>query len=227
MNMQRKTGKISASMMCANLIDLKETVYLFEKHKIDYLHIDMMDGDFVPNFGLGVDYLRGLRELTSIPMDLHLMINRPEDKLEWLGIQPEDTVSIHLESTVHVQRTVERVRRYGCKVMLAINPATPIYSIEEMLEYIDGVTILTVNPGFAGQEIVHSCIKKTEKLIRYLSEMGFDNLDVEVDGNISLENARLLRGYGANIFVAGTSSIFTKDVSSIEKNIIDLRNVIF
>lgn len=201
-------GEISASMMCSDLVHLKENILIFEKTHVEYLHIDIMDGDFVPNFGLGVDYLHGLRELTNIPMDIHLMVNRPEEKLEWLGIRPEDRVHIHYESTKHVQRTVERVRRYGCKIMLAINPATPIYSVEEMLEYIDGVTVLTVNPGFAGQRIVHSCIKKTGKLKDFLCKTGFDSLDIEVDGNVSYENAKMLRALGANIFVAGTSSIF-------------------
>lgn len=161
--MRREPGKMSASMMCSDLIHLKENITVFEKEHVEYLHIDIMDGEFVPNFGLGVDYLCGLRELTSIPMDIHLMVNRPEEKLEWLGIQSTDLVQIHYESTQHVQRTVERTKRYGCKVMLAINPATPICSVEEMLEYIDGVTVLTVNPGFAGQQIVQSCIKKTKK----------------------------------------------------------------
>lgn len=224
--MERQNGKISASMMCSDLIHLKENISVFEHAGVDYLHIDIMDGEFVPNFGLGVDYLRGLRELTTIPMDIHLMVNRPEDKLGWLDIQPEDRVHIHYESTKHVQRTVERTRRYGCKVMLAINPATPIYSVEEMLDYIDGVTVLTVNPGFAGQRIVHSCIKKTEKLSSFLSELNYDWLDIEVDGNISFENAKILRGYGANLFVAGTSSIFPQQGIVSEEKVALLKKAI-
>lgn len=224
--MEKQHGKISASMMCSDLIHLKKNIEIFERTGIEYLHIDIMDGEFVPNFGLGVDYLHGLRELTDIPMDIHLMVNRPEDKLEWLNIQPADQVQIHYESTQHVQRTVERARRYGCKVMLAINPATPIYSTEEMLEYIDGVTVLTVNPGFAGQRIVHSCIKKTEKLKAFLVEMGFGDLDIEVDGNISVENAKILRAFGANIFVAGTSSIFPQRGILSEEKIILLREAV-
>lgn len=216
--MDKKPGMISASMMCADLLHLKEDISIFEREKIEYLHIDIMDGDFVPNFGLGVDYLFGLRELTHIPMDIHLMVRRPEDKLGWLELRPEDRVSIHYESTNHLQRVIESTKKYGCKVMVAINPATPVCSVEEILEYIDGVTVLTVNPGFAGQQIVHSCIKKTEKIKNILSEMGFPELDIEVDGNISIENARTLRLLGANIFVTGTSSIFPhRGVVSSEK----------
>lgn len=156
--------KISASMMCSKLIDLKETIQVFEQEKIDYLHIDIMDGEFVPNFGLGVDYIKGLRELTDIPLDLHLMIKNPEYKLQWLGIKSSDIVSIHYESTYQVQRALDWLQPYGCKRFLAINPATPIYNLEEVLDYIDGINLLTVNPGFAGQKIVPSTLKKAHKL---------------------------------------------------------------
>jgi len=212
--------------MCSDLVHLKENISVFEKESIEYLHIDVMDGNFVPNLGLGVDYLRGLRELTAIPMDIHLMVERPEDKLDWFGIRSEDRVIIHYESTAHVQRTIERTRRYGCKVMLAINPATPIYCTEEVLEYVDGITVLTVNPGFAGQQIVHSCVKKTEKLKALLQERGFDDLDLEVDGNISFENAHTLRNLGATIFVAGTSSIFPRQGIVTQEKIALLRNAL-
>jgi len=214
-------GKISASMMCADLIHLKEHIQLFEKNKIEYLHIDIMDGDFVPNLGLGVDYIRGLRELTSIPLDLHLMVTRPENKLDWLDIQAEDQIIIHYESTLQLQRTLEKARTYGAKVMLAINPGTAVYTIEEVLDYIDGITVLTVNPGFAGQKIVKSCIKKVGKLRAYLSEQQHEHLQIEVDGNISFEHAKILRGLGADMFVAGTSSIFQE--GDMQKHIDTLR----
>lgn len=206
-------------MMCADLVHLGELVQIFEAEKIDYLHIDVMDGSFAPNYGLGIDYIRGLRELTSIPLDLHLMIDKPEEKLAWFNFKPTDCVSIHYESTVHVQRTVEKLQNYGCKVMLAINPATPIYSIEEMLEYIDGVNVLLVNPGFAGQKIVHSCIKKVKKICKYLDEAGYPDLSIEVDGNVSCERAQYFRTLGVNMFVAGTSSIFCGDFQSVQSNI--------
>lgn len=217
--MYHTKGQISASMMCADLVHLDELVRIFEAEKIDYLHIDVMDGSFVPNYGLGIDYIRGLRELTNIPLDLHLMIDRPEEKLTWFNFRPTDCVSIHYESTVHVQRTVEKLKNYGCKILLAINPATPIYSIEEMLEYIDGVNVLLVNPGFAGQKIVHSCIKKVEKIRKYLGEAGYSDLSIEVDGNVSCERAQYFRTLGVNMFVAGTSSIFCGGFQAVQSNI--------
>lgn len=221
-----KTGKISASMMCTKLTNLTEVIRILEEEQVEYLHIDVMDGVFVPNLGLGVDYIRGLRELTQIPLELHLMIDRPEDKLSWFHIQENDRVIIHFESTVQLQRALEKARSWHCKVILAISPATPIYLVEEVLSYIDGITVLTVNPGFAGQKIVRSCIDKTRRLHEFLETAGFGQLEIEVDGNISCENAAVLRGYGAELFVAGTSSIFSGDDRPMEEKIRCLRAAI-
>lgn len=219
-------SKISASMMCADLVNLKETIKIFEDEKIEYLHIDIMDGEFVPNFGLGVDYIRGLRELTNIPLDLHLMIKDPEYKLQWIGIEPTDMVSIHYESTYQVQRTLDWLEPYKCKRFLAINPATPIYVLEEVLDYIDGINILMVNPGFAGQRIVPSTLKKAARIQDFLQEKGREDIIIEVDGNITPENGNKLRKLGASIFVAGTSSIFRGEIDTYSENIKILREAI-
>lgn len=211
-------GKISASMMCANLVNLKDTINIFENENIEFLHIDIMDGEFVPNFGLGVDYIRGLRELTNIPLDLHLMIKNPEYKLQWLGIESTDIVSIHYESTYQVQRALDWLIPFGCKRFLAINPATPVYVLEEVLDYIDGINLLMVNPGFAGQKIIPSTFKKAEKLYSFLKQHKKENIIIEVDGNITPENGKKLRQSGASIFVAGTSSIFKGNIFNYEIN---------
>lgn len=221
-----KEAKISASMMCADLVHLRETIHIFEEEKIDYLHVDVMDGDFVPNFGLGSDYIRGLRELTKIPLDIHMMVTSPEYKYRWLGVEPSDTVSIHYESTRQIQRALDWLAELGCRRFLAINPATTIYVLEEVLDYIDGINLLTVNPGFAGQKIVPSTLKKAEKLMAFLKEHGKEDLEVEVDGNITLENASKLRAIGADTFVAGTSSIFKGNLEEYDGNILHLRKTI-
>lgn len=226
--MERLKNKnaISASMMCSDLIDLKETIKIFEEQAIEYLHIDMMDGNFVPNFGLGVDYIRGLRKLTNIPLDLHLMIKDPEYKLPWIGIQETDIVSIHYESSFQVQRVLDWLKPYGCKRFLAINPATPIHALEEVLDYIDGINLLMVNPGFAGQEIVPSTMKKAQKVVDLLKREHREDITIEVDGNITIENASKLKTIGANIFVAGTSSVFKGKLEDYPKNIELLRDAI-
>ncbi len=210
---------ISASMMCADLVNLKETIRVFEKEHVEYLHIDVMDGEFVPNFGLGVDYMRGLRELTDIPLDLHLMIKNPEYKLQWLGIRSSDIVSVHYESTYQVQRALDWLEPFGCKRFLALNPATPIYVLEEVLDYIDGINLLMVNPGYAGQKMVSSTLKKAEKLQDFLKQQKKEHLITEVDGNITPENGAELRQLGASVFVAGTSSIFNGEVSQYAEKI--------
>ena len=205
---------------------MRETIRVFEEEKVEFLHIDVMDGEFVPNFGLGVDYIRGLRELTSIPLDLHLMIKNPEYKLQWIGIKETDIVSIHYESTYQVQRALDWLAPYGCKRYLAINPATPVYVLEEVLDYVDGINLLMVNPGFSGQKIVPSTLKKAEKLKRLLVEHGKENITLEVDGNITPENGHKLREIGASIFVCGTSSVFKGGISCYEDNIGRFRDAI-
>lgn len=212
--------------MCADLAHLKRTLEIFEENKIDYLHIDVMDGVFVPNLGLGVDYIRSLREVTSIPLDLHLMIREPEYKLSWFGIQKEDIVTLHYESTEQIQRAIDLLKKYDCKCFVAINPGTPIYSIEEVIEDIDGINVLMVNPGFAGQKMVPSTMKKMEKMGAYLQELGKQDIEIEVDGNITVEKAKILSGYGADIFVAGTSSLFIGNTDQYAANIAALRNVL-
>lgn len=220
-------SKISASMMCADLINLKDTIKIFENEKIELLHIDVMDGEFVPNFGLGVDYIRSLRELTNIPLDLHLMIKNPEYKLQWLGIRDTDIVSIHYESTYQVQRALDCLVPFRCKRFLAINPATPICVLEEVLDYIDGINLLMVNPGFAGQKIIPSTFKKAKKLHDFLKQYNKENIIIEVDGNITPENGKKLRKLGASIFVAGTSSIFKNNNFNCEYNAKIFRKAIY
>lgn len=206
-----KRGKISASLMCSDLKGLENILKIFEENKIEFLHMDIMDGEFVPNLGLGIDYIRGVREITNIPMDFHLMVNKPEKMLEWLPLNEGDQIAIHYESCIHIQRTLQKIKELGCKAFIALNPATPIIMLEDILPDLDGVLILTVNPGFAGQKIVKSCIDKTRRLKKFLIEKGYPNIEIEVDGNITNEYAKILKEYGANIFVAGTSSIFKKD----------------
>ena len=212
-------SEISASLMCSDLVDLKETIRIFEEEGIERLHIDMMDGTFVPNFGLGVDYVRGLRKLTKIPLDLHLMIKDPEYKFSWIGILPTDIVSIHYESTFQVQRALDYLQPFGCKRFLAINPATPVSALEEVLDYIDGINLLMVNPGFAGQKIVPSTLRKAQKVVDLLKREGHEDIIIEVDGNITPKNGKILREIGASMFVAGTSAIFKGDLNKYSDNI--------
>ena len=218
---------VAPSILAADFSKIEDEVLMMEGFGAQYIHLDVMDGEFVPNFGLGVDYIRNLRDLTSIPLDLHLMIKNPEYKLQWIGIRETDIVSIHYESTYQVQRALDWLKPYKCKRFLAINPATPIYVLEEVMDHIDGINLLMVNPGFAGQRIVPSTIKKADKLMAFLVKNGKnDDISVEVDGNITEEYGGLLSRIGANLFVCGSSSIFRGPVSTYTQNISRMRNSI-
>ena len=147
------------------------------------------------------------------------MIKDPEYKLQWIGIKETDIVSIHYESTYQVQRALDWLAPFGCKRFLAINPATPIYVLEEVLDYIDGINLLMVNPGFAGQKIVPSTLKKAARIQEFLKERNKSDITIEVDGNITPENGSKLKKCGASIFVCGTSSVFKGKVLDYSKNI--------
>jgi len=203
-------GKISPSIMCIDFKYLLENIKKLEDIGVEYLHFDIMDGSFVPNFTLGPDFMKSVREITNIPFDIHLMIEHPENHLELFDIRPGDLVSIHQESTFHIQRILQKIKDYGAKASVALNPATPIYSVEDVLDDIEVVLIMTVNPGFAGQKLVPVSFKKIMRMKKFLIDSGYANIEIEVDGNISCENAKKMRAVGADIFVAGTSSLFIK-----------------
>ena len=214
--------KLSPSMMCVDFAKMQETVDTFAREGVEYLHVDIMDGEFVPNFTLGVDFCQKLRMMSKIPLDIHLMITKPENKLEWFAPQPGEFISVHWESTVHMQRTLAKIHSFGAKTMVALNPATPITVIEEVLEDLDAVLLMTVNPGYAGQKIVPAAFDKIRRMRTFLDERGYSHVRIEVDGNVSFENAVKMRAAGADICVAGSSSVFSKD-DTIENNIRVLR----
>ncbi len=213
-----KKSIISPSMMCVDYAKLTDTLKVFENNGIGYLHVDIMDGEFVPNFTLGTDFCKNLRKMCKIPLDVHLMINRPDLKLDWFDFQKGEYVSVHWESTPHIQRTLQSIRSIGAKPMLALCPATPVNVLEYVTDVIDGVLIMTVNPGFAGQKLVESTLKKIRDTRELLDKAGRCDVDIEVDGNVTFENAEKMRRMGAGIFVAGSSSVFSKS-REIDENI--------
>lgn len=215
--------KISPSIMCADFFQLDTYIKAFEKCNIDMIHVDIMDGSFVPNYTLGTDFIKALKRKTKIPLDIHLMINNPENKLDWFEFDENDYVAIHCESTPHLHKAISAIKNRRAKAMVAVNPATPICALESILDDIDAVLIMTVNPGFAGQKLIKSVLKKITQLRNYLDKNGYEHIEIEVDGNVSFENAALMSKAGSNIFVAGTSSIFTKDLK-LEDAINKLKN---
>ena len=215
-------GMISPSMMCVDFTAIKETVAAFEKNGIEYLHIDIMDGVFVPNFTLGTDFCRKLKQITSIPLDIHLMIDEPERKLDWFPVGEGDIVSIHTESTKHLQKALAAVKAKGAKAYPALCPATPLQVLDYVTDVLDGVLVMTVNPGFAGQKLIPATLNKITDVRNYLDAHGRQDALIEVDGNVSFENAVKMKNAGADIYVAGTSSVFAKDMT-LEEGIARLR----
>ena len=208
-------GQIAPSVMCVNFMDLPAALDAFKGLGVEYLHVDIMDGCFVPNYTLGPDFCRALKEAgpSSIPLDIHLMITEPERKLDWFPFGEGDYVSIHYEATAHPIRALKAIRDRGAKSMLALNPATPIQALETALDDMDAVLIMTVNPGYAGQSLIPRTLEKISAARKFLDERGFAHIEIEVDGNVSFENAVKMRAAGADIFVAGSSSVFKKGAS--------------
>lgn len=223
--MMHKTNKIAPSIMCAPMFEISKYVQEMEQYHIELIHIDIMDGSFVQNYTLGTNFVKELKGKTSIPLDIHLMIEDPESKLQWFEFGEGDYVSVHFEATRHLQKALAAIRARGAKAMVAINPATPISSLDSVLDDIDAVLVMTVNPGFAGQKLVSSTLRKIKALREYLDNAGYEHIEIEVDGNVSFENAKLMHDAGANIFVCGTSSVYAKD-TPVSENIKRFRDIL-
>ena len=219
------TKKISPSLMCLDLAETMDAIKTMEKEQIEYLHMDVMDGVFVPNIMLGKHYIDQIRRLTNIPLDIHFMIVNPEQKIEWFDIREGDRITIHVESTYQINKTLKLIKEKGAIPAIALNPETPLSVLDYLLNQIGGVLLMTVNPGYAGQPMVEGMLDKLKELRDYLDGKGYPNISIGVDGNVSFENARIMSNKGADLFVAGSSSIFC-DKTNISKNISRLREAI-
>lgn len=220
-----RTKKIAPSIMCAPLLEVDGCLRTLEASGADLIHVDIMDGSFVSNYTLGTNFVKELKSRTRVPLDIHLMIEDPEKKLQWFDFGQGDYVSVHYEASRHLHRALAAIRDRGAKAMVALNPATPICVLESVLDDIDAVLVMTVNPGFAGQALIESTINKICRLRAYLNDAGYPDIEIEVDGNVSFENAKRMFEVGADIFVAGSSSVFSK-MGSLSENIAKLRNII-
>ena len=196
--------------MCVDFLNLRETLDIFTKEGIDYLHIDIMDGHYVPNFTLGMDFCKTLSEYTDIPFDIHLMINNPDQHVKMFSQFEKAIISFHPETAYHPLGTVHTIKKGGAHAGIAIDPSISLQNIEYLLPYIDLLNVMTVNPGYAGQKLIPQMLDKLSSAADMISQKGYA-IELQVDGNVSWDNIPTMLEAGAQVFVAGTSSIFQKD----------------
>lgn len=207
--------------MCADAARLEDEVRALEEVGADYIHFDLMDSHFVPNMPLGLGVLSALRSRTSIPFDVHLMVERNDWFIDEVASIGAEMVSVHVESATHLDRSLALIRSHGIRAGAALNPATPLNALDYVIDRLDHVLLMTVNPGFAGQKLVPATLQKIADCRSYVESRG-SGARIEVDGNVSLENAPRMVAAGADMLVAGSSSLYRAG-SSIDENMKRLR----
>ena len=214
--------KIAPSILSADFSRLGEEVRRVEEAGADWIHVDVMDGAFVPNITVGPFILEAVRKVTSLPLDVHLMIERPEQYISEFADAGADVITVHFEACTHLHRTIQAIKEKGKKAGVSVNPATPLVSIKYVLGDIDLLLIMSVNPGFGGQRFIPSALEKIKKARQMVDKIGA-NVSIEVDGGVKLENIGEVASAGADIFVSGSGVFGTKDY---KKTIEEMKRII-
>lgn len=207
-----KKTLLSPSMMCADFLHLNEELSVLKSEEVDMLHVDIMDGQYVPNFTLGPSLAKTMYNFTGITLDYHLMVEQVDNTIELFTEIPGSYVTFHPETSRHPARTIRKIRDHACKPGIAIDPAISIETLKHLLPLVDMVCVMTVNPGYAGQALIPFCLDKIEELKawRTLHKAAFL---IEVDGNVSWENVPKMIRVGSDVLVLGTSSVFNTNES--------------
>ena len=201
--------KIAPSILSADFARLGEEIDTLAQAGADYIHVDVMDGHFVPNITIGPPVVQSLRKITKLPLDVHLMISDPDAYIDGFVEAGADILTIHAEAATHLHRSLQHIRSRNVKASVSLNPASPLDDIEYVLENLDMVLIMSVNPGFGGQAFIPQMVPKIERLKKMIDQQGLD-IEIEVDGGIGPKNIGTVSAAGANVFVAG-SAIFGTD----------------
>ncbi|MGW8313772.1 MAG: ribulose-phosphate 3-epimerase [Desulfuromonadales bacterium] len=205
--------KIAPSILSADFARLGEDVQAVDRAGADYIHIDVMDGHFVPNITIGPLVVSALRKVTEKPLDVHLMIEHPDRYIPAFAKAGADIITVHQEAVPHLHRTVQLIKSLGKKAGVSLNPATPVETLDVILDELDLVLVMSVNPGFGGQEFISSALGKIQSLRRRIAQRGL-NAELEVDGGIKLDNIRDVVAAGADVLVAGSALFNTTDYAA-------------
>lgn len=211
--------KLSASILSADFGKLADEVKAVEAAGTDWIHVDVMDGFFVPNITIGPDVVKALRRATALPLDVHLMIEKPDRYLKNFVDAGADRLGVHVEACTHLHRVIQNIKELGARATVALNPATPVLLVEPVLPDIDMILLMTVNPGFGGQAFIRNMLPKIRQCRRMIDEAGLSTL-IEVDGGVRRDTVRELAEAGVDVFVAG-SAVFTG--GDYRKNIRELK----
>ncbi|MCT4565058.1 MAG: ribulose-phosphate 3-epimerase [Maledivibacter sp.] len=211
--------KLSPSILSADFSNLLTDIRAAEEAGVDLLHIDVMDGHFVPNISLGPVIMNSIKGKTSLPFDVHLMIENPDKYVPEFVQGGADIITVHVETCPHIHRTIQNIKSYGIKAGVSLNPGTSLHTIEEVLEEIDMVLIMSVNPGFGGQKFIEGSLRKISELRKMIDSRGLD-IDIEVDGGVKVDNVSKIIDAGANVIVAG-SAIFNGN--NIKENVLSFK----
>jgi len=202
---------IAPSLLAANFANLQNAVELVNESEASFVHLDIMDGQFVPNISFGVPVIQAVKKIAKKPLDVHLMIVHPERYFEKFKQSGADWLTVHMEACIHLHRALQEIRELGMKAGVALNPHTPVSSLEEIITFADLVLIMSVNPGFGGQEFIETSYEKIRKTKKLIVSSGSGAL-IEVDGGIDVNNAGKLFEAGADILVAGTTVFHSRYV---------------
>ncbi|NRQ56663.1 MULTISPECIES: ribulose-phosphate 3-epimerase [Brevibacillus] len=201
--------KIAPSILSADFARLGEEILDVERGGADWIHVDVMDGHFVPNITIGPLIVEAIRPVTKLPLDVHLMIEEPDRYIPQFAKSGADWITVHQEACRHLHRSLYLIKEQGVKAGVVLNPATPVSTIEPVLADLDMVLLMTVNPGFGGQKFIQSVVPKIKELRQLLNERGLGHVEIEIDGGVNVETARLCEEAGATVLVAG-SAVFNQ-----------------